>query len=236
MKKTIVSIYILLAGFHAFAQSIDGVSYTTYLNDIKTELQKEWPDNKTINLVFHGHSVPAGFFKTPEVNTLGAYPMLVLKKIKAKYPFAVINVIVTGIGGEDSSQGRDRFDEDVLIHRPDVLFIDYGLNDRRLGLEASYEAWDNMIKKAKNKHIKVILLTPSPDLRVDYSNPNNELKQHANQIIRLAVENQIGVVDSFKSFEFLYKKEKKIKKYMSQVNHPNEKGHDLIAEEIVRWF
>jgi hypothetical protein len=25
-------------------------------------------------------------------------------------------------------------------------------------------------------------------------------------------------------------------KYMSQVNHPNEKGHELIAEEIIKWF
>ena len=43
---------------------------SNYLNDIKTELTKEWPKNRTINLVFHGHSVPAGYFKTPIVNTL----------------------------------------------------------------------------------------------------------------------------------------------------------------------
>lgn len=23
---------------------------------------------------------------------------------------------------------------------------------------------------------------------------------------------------------------------MSQVNHPNEKGHELIANEIIKWF
>ena len=40
-----------------------------YLQDLKQELQTEWPKNRTINVVFHGHSVPAGYFKTPAVNT-----------------------------------------------------------------------------------------------------------------------------------------------------------------------
>jgi lysophospholipase L1-like esterase len=196
----------------------------------------EWPKNRTINLVFHGHSVPAGYFKTPEVNTLAAYPALVLKKIKAQYPFAVVNVIVTAIGGENSVQGADRFDKDVLNHKPDVLFIDYGLNDRRLALEKSFEAWNGMIQKAKSQQIRVILLTPSPDQRVNYENPNNELKKQTDQIIRLANENQVGLVDSYKVFEFLYHDKKQLKKYMSQVNHPNEKGHELIANEIMEYF
>jgi len=34
-----------------------------YFDDVKTELKKEWPGNRTINLVFHGHSVPAGYLK-----------------------------------------------------------------------------------------------------------------------------------------------------------------------------
>ncbi len=199
-------------------------------------MQIEWPKNRTINLVFHGHSVPSGYFKTPVVNTLSAYPAVVLKKVKAQYPFVVVNAIVTGIGGENSVQGAKRFNDEVLNHKPDVLFIDYGLNDRGAGLAASYKAWDEMIQKAKEQHIKVILLTPSPDQSVDYSDQNNELKKHTNQIIWLASENQLGLVDSYKAFEFLYAENKELKKYMSQVNHPNEKGHELIANEIFKWF
>ena len=81
----------------------------TYLRDLKTELQKEWPKNRTINIVFHGHSVPAGYFKTPQVNTLNAYPQQFLRKLKETYPFATVNVIVTAIGGENSLSGEKRF-------------------------------------------------------------------------------------------------------------------------------
>jgi hypothetical protein len=66
-----------------------------YLEDIKSKLIKEWPANRTINLVFHGHSVPAGYFKTPTANTFDSYPFLLLKELKALYPYAVINVICT---------------------------------------------------------------------------------------------------------------------------------------------
>ena len=221
---------------HSQNAELDKANPSTYLNDLKKEMQIEWPNNRTINLVFHGHSVPSGYFKTPQVNTISAYPNLLLKKIKTIYPYAVINVIVTAIGGENSVQGAERFERDVLIHKPDVLLIDYALNDRGSSLEKSYLAWNQMIKQAKEQNIKVILLTPSPDQRVDYNNPDNELKNHSDQIIRLANENQVGLVDSYKAFEFLYTNKKKLKKYMSQVNHPNEKGHELIANEIIKIF
>ncbi|MEA1877311.1 MAG: glycosyl hydrolase, partial [Bacteroidota bacterium] len=76
----------------------------------------------------------------------------------------------------------------------------------------------------------------SPDQRVDYQDPNNELKKHSDQIIRLAEENHIGLVDSYKAFEFSYADRDELVQYMSQVNHPNEKGHELITNEIIKWF
>jgi hypothetical protein len=149
---------IMLCSFPAYCQPTISVKAnpSEYLSSLKQEMHAEWPENRTINLVFHGHSVPAGYFKTPHVNIMSAYPNLVLKKIKSIYPNAVVNVIVTAIGGENSVKGAVRFNDDVLIHRPDVLFIDYGLNDRRAGLAASYDAWNEMIGKAKNNNVKPV--------------------------------------------------------------------------------
>jgi acyl-CoA thioesterase I len=227
--KTLFFLTMVLIGFLALSQNADSgiANPSTYLSGLKKEMQIEWPKNRTFNVVFNGHSVLAGYFKTPEVNTFSAYPALVLKKIKALYPYAVVNVIVTAIGGENSASGASRFDNYVLVYQPDILFIDYGLNDLGAGLEKSYKAWDEMIKKTNRESIKVILLTPSPDQRIDYGDTNNELKKHSDQIIRLDNENQVGLVDRFQAFEFLYPKKNKLKKYMSQVNHPNKKGHEL---------
>jgi acyl-CoA thioesterase-1 len=231
--KPIYSLFIL-ATFISFKSSDKNNS--DYLNDVKMELQKTWPKNRTINLVFHGHSVPAGFFKTPVVNTLGAYPFLVLKELKTLYPYAVINIINTSIGGENSVSGEKRFESEILTHKPDVLFIDYALNDRGIGLAKSSEAWSKMIEKALEKKIKVILLTPSPDQNVKLSDPDSELEKHRLQIIALSQKYGVGLVDSYEQFKQKAIAGDNIADYMSQVNHPNEKGHLLIANEILEYF
>ncbi|MBQ9116239.1 MAG: SGNH/GDSL hydrolase family protein, partial [Clostridia bacterium] len=70
-----------------------------YLNPVLDELSARWPSNRVINVVCHGHSVPAGYFATPFVNTFSAYPHLLHRMIKERFPFATVNVIVTAIGG-----------------------------------------------------------------------------------------------------------------------------------------
>jgi acyl-CoA thioesterase-1 len=207
-----------------------------YLAELKTELLKKWPGNRTINLVFHGHSVPTGYFKTPEVRTLDAYPHALLDKLKQLYPNAVINVITTSIGGENSEQGQKRMNRDVLIHKPDVLFIDYALNDRGIGLERSKAAMEKMIKKAISKHVKVVLLTPSPDISTNILQTDNPLQQHTQQLIELAKKYHIGLADSFGRFKELAKAGNDLKAYMAQSNHPNEKGHRVIADELLSYF
>ena len=96
----------------------------TYLADVCAELSKSWPANRTVNIVCHGHSVPAGYAKTPAVQTFDAYPFLLHRGLNERFPHAVVNVIVTAIGGENSEQGAKRFARDVLSMRPDVVTID----------------------------------------------------------------------------------------------------------------
>lgn len=207
-----------------------------YLEIIKTELTKEWPKNRTINLVFHGHSVPSGYFVTPDVKPFESYPLLLLKALKKIYPFAVINVILTCIGGENSQQGAKRFKKQVLNHQPDVLFIDYALNDTGIGFEASKKAMEFMIKKALQKNIKVVLLTPTPDQRVELMDKNSILQQLSNQVVELSNIHKIGLIDNYSTFQNLVKSGEKVTDYMSQVNHPNEKGHQLIVDDILKYF
>ncbi|MCE7060705.1 SGNH/GDSL hydrolase family protein [Dyadobacter sp. CY343] len=211
------------------------VADTSYLAEVKKELNTVWPRNRRVNLVFHGHSVPAGYWETPEVHTLESYPNLILKALKAKYPYAVINVIVTAIGGENSLKGAARFENEVLAHQPDVVFIDYALNDRFSPLEKTKEALEKMIRAAQERNIKVILVTPSPDQRIDISDPKNPLDPYAAQIKELAIQYKIGFADPYIEFQKIVKAGK-LKEVMSSVNHPNEAGHSVIANEILPYF
>ena len=213
-----------------------GVRPDNYLSDVVAELTKQWPANRTVNVICHGHSVPAGYFRTPVVDTFNAYPHLLHRGLKERFPYAVVNVIVTAIGGENSESGVRRFQRDVLSLRPDVVTIDYGLNDRGIGLARAEAAWQAMIDQAKAAGAKVILLTPTPDTSARLDDPADPLNQHAQQIRTLARRNGVALVDSLARFEKRIRDGEPLESLMSQVNHPNRKGHELVAAELLQWF
>ena len=208
-----------------------------YLAPVLGELQKQWPHNKTVNIVCHGHSVPAGYFATPYVNSLESYPHLLFNTIKQRFPFAVTNVIVSAVGGENSEKGMERFSLEALNHNPLVITIDYGLNDRRIGLKKAMYAWESMIEQALEHNIKVILLTPSWDTSFFYKDENwISLESHSEQIRSLAEKYNIGLADVFLKFREYVKKEDDLAALLSHVNHPSKTGHEIIANEIAKYF
>jgi acyl-CoA thioesterase-1 len=213
--------------------------YESYLIDIVHEMTKPWPGNRAVNIVCHGHSVPAGYFATPTVDTLDAYPHQLLVGLKERFAYAVVNVIVTAVGGENAEQGGARFADEVLGHRPDVATLDYALNDRRIGLSRAKDAWRGMIDLALARNVKVILLTPTHDvlsLRTGEKVWSEELPRHADQVRQLAADYGIGLVDSYAAFERYIQAGGHVLDLLAHINHPNRLGHQLVARELLRWF
>ncbi len=224
MKFHLIFISFLFAGF-AKAQDLTPLS----------ELMKTtWPKNRAIQVVFHGHSVPAGYHKTPEVKTFESYPHLVHVKLKEQYPHAVINVITTAIGGENSIPGAARFERDVLSLKPDLIFIDYALNDRRQPVEKVEAAWLEMIAAAKKANVPVVLLTPTGDSSAKLDDPQDPLNQRAELIRKMAREQQVLIADVFAAWKAEIGKGTPQTEILSQGNHPNLKGHTLAAETIYK--
>ncbi len=210
-----------------------GMNESDYLKSFKEQLELQWPNNKTMNVVFHGHSVPSGYFRTPVVNTFDAYPHLFLKYLKENYPYAVINCITTSIGGENSQRGATRFKEDVLVMKPDLLFIDYALNDRGISVEKAEQSWRQMIDDALAGDVKTVLFTPTPDLREDILDEKAPLVKYTAMILKLGKEYDIPVVDSYKHFKSLKETGSELPKYMAQNNHPNALGHLEVLKVLV---
>ena len=240
MKSKFVSTFTLVAiltcWLNGFDSSAQVASSEHYLAPVISMLETKWPKNRAVNIVFHGHSVPSGYFKTPAVDSLHAYPNLLRVALAEKYTNAVINVIVTAIGGEASNKGAARFAADVLTHKPDVVFIDYALNDRGLGVPCARTNWIAMIEAAQAAGAKVILLTPTPDQSAKLDDANDPLNQHAEQIRNLAAEFHVGLVDSLAAFKAELARGTALTNLMSQVNHPNDRGHEIVAKELIKLF
>jgi hypothetical protein len=46
----------------------------------------------------------------------------------------------------------------------------------------------------------------------------------------------VGLADSLAAFHQCVRGGGKLEDLMSQVNHPNRKGHDLVVAELIKWF
>jgi len=207
-----------------------------YLSDTIEQLQKKWPKNRSVRFVFHGHSVPAGYFKTPDVRRFDSYPTLFHQKLCELFGTATIDVCVTAIGGENSEQGAHRFAEQVLSLSPDLVFIDYSLNDRRIGLDRAGVAWRSMIDQCVAADVAVVLLTPTPDSGEDILSENAPLRQHAEQVRSIGNQYQVLVVDSYAAFRQQVATGRHVNEFLSQANHPNRKGHLLVSDLLVDLF
>ena len=200
------------------------------------ELKVSWPKNRTVHLVFHGHSVPAGYHETPVVKPFDSYPLMALEKIQQANPHAVMNAIVTAIGGEDSVKGAARFERDVLTLRPDVVFIDYALNDRRLPGAEVAKAWRSMARAAKRKGVPVVFLTPTGARDVRYDELDEPLEIRAAIIRRVATEEGVPVADVLAAWKGELKKGVRQDRLLETGNHPNRKGHEIAAKVIAEVF
>ncbi len=197
------------------------------------DLQATWPSNSTINIVAFGHSVPAGYGKTPEVNKRGAYPRLLEDALSERYPHAVLNVITSGVGGENSTQGLARFQRDVLDHHPRVVLIDFALNDRPLGVEVARSNLAKIVDGVRSDGACPVLLTPTWDEQASPDQVGDPLGEQAAMIRRLAKDLDVPLADSLAAFD-AYTGDRHL--LMAQFNHPNRAGHELVVDQLLPLF
>lgn len=199
-----------------------------------SRLESKWPDNRAVNVVYHGHSVPAGYFDTPNVRTFDAYPHLFHVELKSRFPYAVINTIVTAIGGETSPGGMKRTEE-VLAHRPDLALIDYGMNDLGIPPDEMMAAWTRMIETFRGTGSCVVLITPTWDEReperLREGHPG--LKEVAAIIHKIGEFWSVPVADVYGHWTRQVASGVESSSMLSWTNHPNAAGHRLICQAII---
>lgn len=191
---------------------------------------------------------------------LVVYSMILAQELPAAgIPVKVVN---SGIGGNTTQQAVARFEKDVLQHNPDLVVIQYGINDSavdvwrdppatqsRVALEQYDANLRKMIRQLKEKQVAVILMTPNslrwiPRMQKLYGKPpydpadpqgfNVLLKSYAAAVRKIAKEEHVPLVDVYAAFE----------KYDKQPNqaaddllldgmHPNTKGQRMVADLLL---
>jgi lysophospholipase L1-like esterase len=105
---------------------------------------------QSLNVVFLGGSI------TVEGASPNGYVTFVDNWLKTNYPNAKINVFDAGISGTGSDYGARRFDRDVLSKNPDLVFIEFCVNDGDADRTTEME---RMVHKAwlKNPNMDLVI-------------------------------------------------------------------------------
>ena len=80
-----------------------------------------------LTVVFFGGSLTWGARASNPQTT--SYRAIIGQKLEEKYPKAHFKFVDSAIGGTGSQLGAYRLERDVLAYKPDLVFLDYTLND-----------------------------------------------------------------------------------------------------------
>jgi len=172
-----------------------------------------------VKVVVFGDSITKGVYVSEEEN----FTFLIQKETG-------FNVFNRGVPGNNTSQALLRFKEDVLDLKPDLVIIEFGMNDHFLIEENSHQVspetfksnLTEIIKRCKVQGAKTLIMTIHPILEGDdnhyyYSRHKKELYKDyrgANQLIKLynkiikqcALETESTLIDVERYFEYIIKK------------------------------
>lgn len=135
---------------------------------IDNMLKKKHP---ALTIAFLGDSVTQGCFevyKTGEktLETVyeykNAYSTRLREIMNILYPNVQINVINSGISGDNVVNGSARLEEDVLKYNPDIAVVSFGLNDSTGGKEKLHvygDALRSIFSRLAERGVETIFLT-----------------------------------------------------------------------------
>ena len=169
-----------------------------------------------------GDSLTEGYGVDPKYS-FPSYLQRILDEKKLKY-----KVINGGVSGSTTASGLNRMNW-YLKGKPKVMILALGANDglRGLKLADSKKNLEEIIKKAKNQKVKVLMagMQMPPNYGKDYTTSfkkmfENIAKTHNLKFMPLLIEGVAGV------------KELNIEDGI----HPNRKGYQVIAKNVFEYL
>lgn len=185
-------------------------------NPDTTSLKKDY------KILIIGDSLSEGY----GVDKEKAYPSIVEKKLKALFP--QLNIINASISGSTSASAIKRVQWQIKM-MPNMILLVLGGNDGLRGVKvaATEDNLQKAIELAKKNNIKVVL--GGMKLPVNYG---EEYRRDFEAIFpRLAKKNDIHLIP------FILEGVGGVAKYnQADGIHPNEAGHQLIAENVFNFL
>ena len=186
-------------------------------------LMKRAANGESLVIGFLGGSITQGSLSsTPKT----CYAYLVYEWWKKSFPNAAFSFVNGGIGGTTSHYGGARAWKDVLCYRPDIVTVDFSVNDdANEFFEETYEGTLRRLLAAPSAPAVVVLNNVFYDTGKNAQDYHNRIADHYG-IPHVSIKDTVYPdVESGKI----------VRADITPDNlHPNDKGHRLVAEEICK--
>ncbi len=186
-------------------------------------LMKRAANGESLVIGFLGGSITQGSLSsTPKT----CYAYLVYEWWKKSFPNAEFSFVNGGIGGTTSHYGGARAWKDVLCYRPDIVTVDFSVNDdANEFFEETYEGTLRRLLMAPSAPAVVVLNNVFYDTGKNAQEYHNRIADHYG-IPHVSIKDTI-----FPDVE----SGKIVCADITPDNlHPNDKGHRLVADEICK--
>lgn len=186
-------------------------------------LMKRAANGESLVIGFLGGSITQGSLSsTPKT----CYAYLVYEWWKKSFPNAEFSFVNGGIGGTTSHYGGARAWKDVLCYRPDIVTVDFSVNDdANEFFEETYEGTLRRLLMAPSAPAVVVLNNVFYDTGKNAQEYHNRIADHYG-IPHVSIKDTVYPdVESGKI----------VRADITPDNlHPNDKGHRLVADEICK--
>lgn len=215
----------------ALACALLAISGSLAPGQVPSRVGERLSKGESLRIVVYGTSLTAGGAWTEQ-----------MRHALAKRYWGKVNVVNAAESGQHSDWGLALFDERVVRRRPDVLFIEFAVNDAverfNLPLERSRANLEAMVDRVRtaNPNVEVILQITNPVIGRPAGDPGHRprLDDYFAMVRAVAAERKTVLIDQEEGWRRLL--ERGIEAYRSRVPdglHPNPDGYAETATPTI---
>lgn len=184
------------------------------------------------------------------------YAMRLGARLNQLYPVCAPSVVNAGVSGDNAVNGLKRLERDVLRFSPDLVTVNFGLNDAMNpdvdgGVSAYARAMDELLTRIRDAGSEALLVTPSfmcgyvshelkdellIKLAAEAAKVQNEgiLLRYVDAAREAATRRGVPIADAYRRWEALAAAGVDTTAMLvNHLNHPSPAAHDIFVEAIM---
>ncbi len=182
-------------------------------------------NGEPVNIAFLGGSITQGCNASVHEK---CYAYLTYKWFEEKYPKSKVTYINVGIGGTTSQFGVARVDRDVFSKKPDMVFIEFTVNDENT--DFFKETYEGLIRHVYYHESKPAIMLIH---NIKYDDGASAFSKH----IEIGRYYELPCCSIIKTmYEMVKRGDVKALDVTTDYLHPNDRGHRILADVITYYL